>query len=60
MWKILLHLHINQNQMMMMIFFYFPENYSRRVRKSTNKKILALEWEFKGDFPAYAISTKMS
>ena len=22
-------------------FFYFPENYSRRVRKSTNKKILA-------------------
>ena len=22
-------------------FSYFPENYSRRVRKSTNKKILA-------------------
>ena len=24
------------------IFFYFPENYSRRVLKSTNKKILGL------------------
>ena len=25
-------------------FFYFLENYSRRVRKSTNKKILALTY----------------
>ena len=25
-------------------FFYFTENYSRRVRKSTNKKILALPY----------------
>ena len=25
------------------LFFYFTENYSRRVRKSTNKKILALQ-----------------
>ena len=25
----------------MIFFFYFPENYSRRVCKSTNKKILA-------------------
>ena len=36
---------IKKNFLEIIIFFflYFMENYSRRVRKSTNKKILALE-----------------
>ena len=31
-----------KNYLEVNFFFYFPENYSRRVRKSTNKKIMAI------------------
>ena len=33
---------IKKNRKWILFFLYFPEDYGRRVSKSTNKKILAL------------------